>query len=119
MKRTITILLVALAVVAFAWASASTASAGGYIEDMVIADLYSQKIPKAWRDGVYTGMFLTVMSSKAVSCPMMSTNMMIAGVEAALASKEITPEWRVYPSVMYVLIRAGCTPAPAAEKSNV
>lgn len=113
MKRTITIMLIALAVVAFFWASASAA----YIEDLTLEDLYNQKIPKAWRDGVYTGIFLTVMSSKAVACPMMSANMLIAGVEAALGAKEITPDWRIYSSVMYVLIRSGCT--TATEKSNV
>jgi hypothetical protein len=115
MKRTVTILLIALAVVAFAWANAS---AGNYIEDLTLEDLHGQKIPKAWRDGLYTGIFLSLMSSKAVSCPMMSANMMIAGVEAALSAKEITADWRVYPSVLYVLIRAGCKPAPTTEKSN-
>lgn len=111
MKRTITIILLALAVVAFAWANASA----DYIEDLTLGDLNSQKIPKAWRDGVYTGIFLSLMSSKALACPMMSANMMIAGIWAALDAKEITPDWRVYPSVMYVLLRAGCT---AAEKTN-
>ena len=116
MKRTVAITIIALAVVAFFWASASTASAG-YIEDLTLNDLNGPKVTKTWRDGVLTGVFLTVMSSGGASCKMMSANMMIAGIEGLLAAGEITGEWTVYKASLYVLVRAGCT-ATTKEKPN-
>lgn len=117
MTRTITILLIALAVVAFAWASASTASAG-YIDDLTLAEINGPKISDSFRSGVYTGIFLTITSSNALACPpMMSARMMVVGIETALTTKAITPDWRVYHAVLYALVQSGCT-ATEQEKSN-
>ena len=114
MKRGIAITIIALAVVAFFWASAS---AGGYIEDITIEDINGPKVSKTGGDGVLTGVFLTVMSTKAVSCKMMSANMMIAGIEGLLAAGEITGDWPVYKASLYALVRAGCT-ATKKEQPN-
>jgi hypothetical protein len=113
MKRTITITIIALAVVAFFWASASA----GYIEDTTLNEINGPKISKTWRNGVLTGVFLTVMSSEAVSCQMMSAHMMIAGIDSLLAAGEITGDWTVYKASLYALARAGCT-ATKKEQTN-
>lgn len=113
MKRTITITIIAMAVVAFFWASASA----GYIEDTTLNDISGPKVSKAWRDGLLTGVFLTFMSSEAVSCRMMSAGMMIASIEGLVAAGEITGEWTVYKASLYALARAGCTATPQ-EKPN-
>ena len=118
MKRTITIIVIALVVLAFFWASASTASAG-YIEDLTIGDLLGPKIPASFRDGVYVGIFHTILSSEAVSCRMMSADMMTAGIVAALQAKEITADWTAYRASLYVLVRAGCTPTTKKAQTNV
>ena len=114
MKRTITILLIALTVVAFFWASASA----GYIEDLTLGDINGPKIGTPWRDGLITGVFLTLTASKAVSCQMFSAKMLKAGLETALINQEITLDWTVYRASLYVLVRAGCK-ATATEKPDV
>ena len=112
MKRTITILLIALAVVAFAWASASA----GYIEDLTLNDLNSQRIPRVFRDGIITGVFLALTASQAMTCPLMTAEMLKAGLEAALAAKEISGDATVYHASLYVLVQAGCKATTGAVK---
>lgn len=115
MKR-IVLTIAVLAVVLFVWINAATA--GQYIEELTLGDINGPKIGTQWRDGLITGVFLTIMASKAVSCPMLSANMLKAGIEAALQAKEITPDWTLYHASLYVMARAGCA-AAATEKPNV
>lgn len=111
MKRIIGIVTLVLVLMA------SQVSAG-YIEDTTLNDINSPKVSRQWRDGLLTGVFLTFMSSEAVSCRMMSGGMMIASLEGLLAAGEITGEWTVYKASLYALARAGCTATPQ-EKPNV
>ncbi len=111
MKRIVSALLLIL----FA---SSPAVAGTYIESLTLEDINGPKISQSWRDGVYTGVFLTLMSSKAMVCPMMSTNMMKAAIEAAVAANEISTIWTVYHASLYVLARAGCKPVEKKEKPD-
>lgn len=115
MKR-IVLTISVLIVILFVWINAATASP--YIEDLTVGDINGPKIGTPWRDGLITGVFLALMASKAVTCPMLSANMLKAGIEAALLAKEITPDWTLYHASLYVMVRAGCT-AAAAEKPNV
>lgn len=115
MKRMVSA-LVLVALVAFLWVSAATA-AGPYIEDITLGDIHGPKIGTSYRDGLITGVFLAIMSSKSVSCPMLSANMLKAGLESALQANEITPDWTIYHASLYVMVRAGCSRA-ATEKPN-
>jgi hypothetical protein len=113
-----TILVFSL-IVTILWISAATA-AGPFIEDLTLGDLSGPKITAHFRDGVLTGVFLTIMASNGVACPMMSTNMMQAAIESALQAREITPDWTVYRASLYVLARAGCSATGTATvKPNV
>ena len=115
MKRLVSLLLVLVAI-AMLWANAATAA--DYIEDVTLDDLNGPQIMSAYREGIITGVFMTITASKAVSCPMMSAEMLRAGLDAALAAKEISGLWTVYHASLYVLIRAGCTATTDAVKES-
>ena len=113
MTRLLSILLV-LTVIAMLWISA--AAAADYIEDLTLDDLTGPKVPRVYRDGLITGVFLALMSSKAITCRTMSADMLKAGLDVALAAKEISGAWTVYHASLYVLMRSGCTSATDAVK---
>ncbi len=115
--RLITITVIILAVLAFFWASASTASAG-YIDELTLAEINGPKISDSFRSGVLAGVLHAVLAAKSITCPMMSPNMLKAGLESALLAREITPDWTVFHASLYVMVQAGCA-APATEKPNV
>ena len=112
MKRLVSVLIV----IAILWAPA--ASASGYIEDLTLDDLTGHRVPRVYRDGIIPGVFLALMSSRAVTCQMMTAERLKAGLEAALAAKEISGVWTVYHASLYVLVRAGCTAAPDGLKET-
>lgn len=102
-----TILVLTLATTVL-WISAATAKT---LQDITLEEIYNPKMPKIWREGFYTGMFLAT----PVNCRSMSTNMVIAAIEAALQAGEITRDWQAYQAMLYVLGNHGCM----AEKPNV
>ena len=112
MKRLLSALLV-LAVLTMLWANTAAAD---YIEDLTLDDLTGPKVPRVYRDGLITGGFLALMSSKAITCRTMSADMLKAGLDVALAAKEISGAWTVYHASLYVLMRSGCTSATDAVK---
>lgn len=109
-----TILFVTLITVIL-WISAATA-ASSYIEDLTLNDLNSQRIPRVFRDGIITGVFLALTASQAMTCPLMTAEMLKAGLEAALAAKEISGDATVYHASLYVLVQAGCKATTGAVK---
>lgn len=107
MTRTITITIIALAVLAFFWASASTASAG-YIDNLTLDDISGPKMTEDFRNGIIAGIFHSLTASKAITCPFMSPRMLVSGLKTARSAKEIDGNWTVYHASLYVLVRAGC-----------
>jgi len=94
----------------------STMVEAGSIDALTMEELSGPKIPASFRDGVIVGVLHAVSASGGMQCATMSSNMLKAGLEAALQAKEISGVWTVYHASLYVLVRAGCTatePKPA------
>ena len=99
----------------------STMVEAGSLAELTLGELNGPKIDESFRDGVITGVMLTIGASGAVKCPRMSVRTLKPALAAALEAREVTEIWTVYHAIMYVLARAGCTATEDApkEKPNV
>jgi len=79
------------------------------LAELMVGELHGPKIDQSFRDGVLSGVMLTLGASGGMQCPPMSVNMLKPALAAALKSREITEIWTVYHAVVYVLVKAGCT----------
>lgn len=87
----------------------STMVEAGSLAELTLGELNGPKIDESFRDGIITGVMLTVGASGAVKCPRMSVRMLKPALAAALEAREISEIWTVYHSILYVLTKAGCT----------
>lgn len=115
MKRALIALGIILLLVAITYQMSFAAISDG-IGGLSVGEIYGERIPLLFRQGVVAGM-MSALANAGMACPYMTPGMLVSALDAARADKSITDDWKVYGALLYIMVQAKCEMVPQ-EKPN-